>query len=192
MVEDEFSAWLCPPPTVTAAGLCCIFPDFLTAGIDCLIKGTEAHQCALFLCRWMDLCTRKADCRCAGGTRTPCVAYMVRIPFGILGVRLLLRAVIAAQTALGLQLPVGPREPWNVPVAPKAGQTTKQETWWHMSPGQGALNAVRRSVPLVLAKAGSSGSNQLHRAYFSPDSSAFAGAIVDSNESTWVVRVWVG
>ena len=106
---------------------------------------------------------------------------MVRIPFGILGVRLLLRAVTAAQAALGLQLPVGPREPWNVPVAPKAGQTTKLVS--HAWPE--GLRCCR-SVPLVLAKAGSSGSNQLHRAYFSPDSSAFAGAIVDSNESIWV------
>ena len=112
-----------------------------------------------------------------GWHRTPCVAYMVRIPFGILGVRLLLRAVIAAQTALGLQLPVGPREPWNVPVAPKAGQTTKLVA--HAWPE--GLRCCR-SVPLVLAKAGSSGSNQLHRAYFSPDSSALVGAIVDSNE----------
>ena len=41
---------LCPPPTVTAAGLCCIFPYFLTAGIDCLIKGTEAHSVPLCFC----------------------------------------------------------------------------------------------------------------------------------------------
>ena len=34
--------------------------DFLTAGIDCLIKGTEAHQCALFLCCWMGLMHQKS------------------------------------------------------------------------------------------------------------------------------------
>ena len=112
-------------------------------------------------------------------TRT---VYTVRIPFGILGVRFLLRAVTAAQTALGLQLPVGPREPWNVPVAPKAGQTTKLVA--HAWPE--GLRCCR-SVPLVLAKAGSSGSNQLHRAYFSPDSSAFAGAIVDSTSQPGLV-----
>ena len=126
-------------------------------------------------------CTPKADCRCAGESRTPRVAHMVGTPFGVSGVRLLLRAFTAAQAALGLSASGGPREPWNVPVAPKAGQTTKLVA--HAWPE--GLRCCR-SVPLVLAKAGSSGSNQLHRAYFSPDSSAFAGAIVDSNESTWV------
>ena len=123
-------------------------------------------------------CTPKADCRCAGESRTPRVAHMVGTPFGVSGVRLLLRAFTAAQTALGLQLRVGPREPWNVPVAPKAGQTTKLVA--HAWPE--GLRCCR-SVPLVLAKAGSSGSNQLQRAYFWPHFHLLDFTILDSKES---------
>ena len=87
--------------------------------------------------------------------------HTVGTPFGVLEVRVLLEAYAAAQAALGHSKSCGSWEPWIDPVLPNRARPPNR---WHM-PGLRALDGPV-FVLLVWAEVVSSGSNQLHRAYF--------------------------
>ena len=56
--------------------------SFLAAGIA-TIRALKPIQCSVVLPGRKTSRTKKADCRCAGGPRTPRVAHMVGTPFGV-------------------------------------------------------------------------------------------------------------
>ena len=129
----------------------------------------------------------KEDCFCVLGLAPPVLLHTVGTPFGVLEVRVLLGAYTAAQAALGHSKSCGSWEPWIDPVLPNRARPPHR---CHM-PGLRALDGPV-NVLLVWAKAGSSGSNQLQRAYFCSICFYLTPPLLDSNESTWVVRVLVG
>ena len=172
-----------PPHSAGLSGLSPPFPHFLAAGIA-IIRALKAIQCSVVLSRPQTSRTRKADCRCAGGPRTPRVAHMVGTPFGVPEVRFLLRAFTAAEAAFGHSRSCGSGERWNDPVLPNRARPPNR---WHM-PGQRALDGPV-NVLLVLAKTGSSGSNELRRAYFGPHFRCLTPPFLDSKESNRVLRL---
>ena len=95
------------------------------------------------------------------GLAPPVLLHTVGTPFGVLEVRVLLEAYTAAQAALGHSKSCGSWEPWIDPVLPNRARPPNR---WHM-PGLRALDGPV-NVLLVWAEVGSSGSNQLQRAYF--------------------------
>ena len=173
------------PPThsATASRFAGVSPYFLAAGIA-IIRALKAIQCSVVLSRPQTSRTRKADCRCAGEPRTPRVAHMVGTPFGVPEVRFLLRAFTAAEAAFGHSRSCGSGERWNDPVLPNRARPPNR---WHM-PGQRALDGPV-NVLLVLAKTGSSGSNELRRAYFGPHFRCLTPPFLDSKESNRVLRL---
>ena len=107
--------------------------------------------------------------------------HTVGTPFGVLEVRVLLEAYAAAQAALGHSKSCGSWEPWIDPVLPNRARPPNR---WHM-PGLRALDGPV-NVLLVLAKTGSSGSNELRKAYFGPHFSCLTPPFLDSKESNRV------
>ena len=180
--EGEFSVCSVPPPLFGLSGLSPHLQHFLAAGIA-IIRALKPIQCSGFCPGRKTSGTKKADCRCAGDSRTPRVAHMVGTPFGVPEVRFLLRAFTAAEAAFGHSRSCGSGERWNDPVLPNRARPPNR---WHM-PGQRASDGPV-NVLLVLAKTGSSRSNELRRAYFGPHFSCLTPPFLDSKESNRVLR----